>query len=226
MDELTITTWLWGNKYGIDDVVKLRAGLERHLKQPFDFVLVTSEAIPPLKGVRQVPISDRGLTLTKGCFARLRMFDPLWQEQNNLKGRIVCLDLDTILTGPLDPVFDRPESFVILHGANSLNPCKFCGALQLLRAGAHPEIWSTFGLEAASRVPFHDFPDDQGWLWHSLPDAAGWRAGENGVYAFCKPGWHGGYAAPLPKDARLVTFNGWRSPARFHSLPWIREHWR
>jgi len=225
MDELTITTWLWGAKYSIVDVRKLRDGLKRNLKQPFRFILVSNEKLPAIDNVEQIPIVDIELTKIKGCFTRLRMFDPQWQRRFNMRGRIVCSDLDTVLTGPLDAVFDRPESFAILQGANSLNPCKFCGALMMLRAGEHADVWSDFSLEKAKSVPFHEFPDDQGWLWNKLPDAAGWQAGKNGIYAYCKPGWPGGWAAPLPRDARLVTFNGWRSPSRFNYVPWIRANW-
>lgn len=227
MDDLTITTWFWGNKYTGRDVQKLLNGFNRHLEQPFRFVVITQNPLPVvLDQVEQIPIADPELIQVKGCFVRLRMFDPKWQRRHGFNGRIVCIDLDTVITGSLDPVFDRAESFAILQGANSLNPCKFCGALMMLRAGAHREVWDSFTLDAAKAVPFHDFPDDQGWLWHMLPNAAGWQAGKDGVYAYCKPGWTGGYNAPLPTDARLVTFNGWRSPERFHFVPWIHQHWR
>ena len=128
-----------------------------------------------------------------------------------------------MITGTLDPVFDRPEPFVILSGANAVNPNPFCGALIMVRAGQHPELWRDFNLDIAKTIPFHEYPDDQGWIHYKLPNAAGWRAGQNGVYAFQKPGWPVGYN--LPHDARLVTFNGWRSPAKFAHLDWVRRNW-
>src|SRR5215831_9276435 len=141
-NDLTITTWWWGTKYSFADVQKLYHGFQRHLSQPFRFVVVTDQKIPKLdNAIERLPIADIGLTMIKGCFARLRMFDPAWQKASGLRGRIVLTDLDTVLTGPLDPIFDRDEPFLILHGANSLNPCKFCGALMMLREGEHPEIW-------------------------------------------------------------------------------------
>jgi hypothetical protein len=92
------------------------------------------------------------------------------------------------------------------------------------RVGAHPELWTDFSLEAVKASPKHEFHDDQGWYWHKVPDAAGWKAGpESGVYAFQKPGWPKG--EKLPRDASLVVFPGWRDPAKFTHLDWVKRHW-
>lgn len=221
---LIISTWLWGDKYGLDDVAKLAAGLRRHVRQPFRFVLISDG---PVSAVADEvwPIHDPELTKMPGCFARLRMFDPAWQRQYAIRDIFACVDLDTVITGRLDPVFDRTEPFVILQGANSLNPCKFNGSLMMLRAGAYPEVWEDFSLEAASKIQFHSYPDDQGWLWHKLPNAAAWHVGKSsGVYAFMKPGWNVGDA--LPVSARVVVFPGWRSPEKFKHLQWVKANWR
>lgn len=212
MDELAVITWRWGRKYGDEYVERLKAGLERHLRQPYRFAVFAPEA------------DDEYLTKVPGCFARLRMFDPAWQAKHGMTGRIVCIDLDCVVTGPLDPLFDRSESFVILHGGNAVNPCPYNGSMMMLRAGSRPDVWKDFSLKRAGEVPFHEFPDDQGWLAHKIPDAAGWKVGaESGVYAFQKPGWPTGEA--LPADARLVVFPGWRDPSRFAHLDWIKENW-
>lgn len=211
---LVVSTWVWGDAYGPEYISRLEAGVARHLKQPYRFAVFRPQA------------EDEYLTAIKGCFARLRMFDPAWQVANGINegDRLVTIDLDTVLTGPLDPLFSRPEKFCILQGGNR-NPCQFNGSLQMLRGGAHPEIWTDFTLEAARKVPFYQFPDDQGWLWHKLPKAAGWRTGKSsGCYVFQKPGWPGGES--LPVGARYVTFAGWRDPSRFAHLDWVKEHWR
>lgn len=208
---LHVTTWLWGDKYSPDYLDKLRAGLARNIAQSYRF-----EVIRP----------TGRLTEIKGCFARLQMFDPEWQKARGIqdRDRIVQMDVDSIITGPLDPLFDRQEPFVILQGGN-YQPCKFNGALWMLRAGAHPEIWSEFSLDAAAKVPYHEFPDDQGWLWHHLPDAPGWQTGpSSGCYVYQKPGWPTG--EQLPDGARFVTFAGKRRPDQITHLDWVKEHWQ
>lgn len=212
---LIIGPWIWGTKYSSDYVDKLQAGIRRHLTQPHRFEVFTPSP------------EDSHLTKIKGCFVRLRMFDPAWQEVNGIVAgdRIVCIDLDVVITGPLDPLFNRPEPFMILQGANAANPCPYNGSLWMLRAGYRPDVWTDFSLEAAAKVPFYEFPDDQGFLAHKLPNEMGWKVGSpSGVYAFKKPGWPKG--DNLPADARMVAFPGWRSPEKFKELPWVKEHWR
>lgn len=223
---LTICTWWWGAKYEAEHVERLAAGLRRYLKQPHRFVVVTDrqtswtaiETIP-------IPVQDRALLQVRGCFARLRMFDLVWQKLNNMHERIACTDLDVVVTGDLDPLFSRSENFVILQGANAANPCPFNGSVWMLRAGYRPDVWTDFSLEAAAKTKHYEFPDDQGWFWHKLPNAAGWNAGsQSGIYAFQKPGWPAG-SDDQPTDARLVVFPGWRAPDKFTHLPWVRKHW-
>jgi hypothetical protein len=227
MEELTISTWLWGSKYDHHDVAKLYNGLKRNLKQPFRFVLFSHSALPAYyAGIERYAIWDYELTYTQGCFVRLRMFDPEFQKFCGITGRFVCIDLDTVITANLDPIFDRPEPFVILQGANAINPCPYTGALMMVRTGAYPQLWSDFSLDAIKEIPFYEFPDDQGWIHHKVPDAASWKAGENGVYAFQKPGWPMDQMGLfLPRDARLVTFPGARSPKKFASLDWVKRNW-
>lgn len=212
MDAITICTWRWGGKYAGHYIERLKAGIARHLKQEYKFAVFSPRA------------EDEYLTKIPGCFARLRMFDPQWQSDHKIEGRLVCIDLDTIITGTLDPLFDRPENFVILQGANASNPCPFNGSLMMLRTGTRSDVFRDFSLKRAGEVPFHEFPDDQGWLWHKIPDAAGWKAGpESGVYAFQKPGWPKGES--LPNGARVVAFPGWRDPSKFTGLEWVRKNW-
>jgi hypothetical protein len=222
---LTVCTWLWGQKFAVDDVAKLAAGVRRHLRQPHRFVCFSDRRFE-LDGVEDGILPNIELTKVRGCFVRLRMFDPSWQMAW-FSGRIVSVDLDTVITGPLDPLFDRDEPFVIMQGANSANPCPFNGALQMLRAGYRPDVWSDFSLDAAAKVPFHSFPDDQGWLHAKIPDAAGWKVGpEHGVYVYQKRGWPGGKAtSELPEGARLVTFIN-KHPGDVAHLGWVKEHWR
>lgn len=212
---LFVATWKWGDKYCHGYVDRLVAGVRRHLKQEHRFIVCRPEA------------GDEHLTQVPGCFARLRMFDSEWQRRQGIEpgDRIVCLDLDLVVTGGLDPLFDRREPFVILQGANGVNPCPYNGSVWMLRAGYRPDVWSSFSIEAAAKTPSWEFPDDQGWFWHKMPGAAGWKSGgKSGVYAFQCRGWPGGEL--LPTLARIVAFPGRRDPSEYLHLKWVREHWQ
>jgi hypothetical protein len=217
---LTVVTWLWGDKYSGVDVHRLAVGVKRHLRQPYRFLVFSDR---PLGGFGSRPILNPNLC-GRHCFCRLRLFDPQFQAMHGIiDGRIVSLDLDAVITGPLDPLFDRPESFVILQGVNEINPCPFNASVTMLRAGEHAQVWDSFSFAEAQRIKFHEFPDDQGWIWHRLPNAAAFTV-KDGIYGFQKPGWPAGDR--LPADARIVAFIGKRKPARYAHLPWLREHWR
>lgn len=237
---LTILTWFWGDKFDISYVKILAASVRRHLKRDHKFIVVT-DCPSKFNGDKRIDFipfehGDHDLAQRKGCFVRLKMFSPEWQANPIFDGsdQFVCIDLDTVIIGPLDPLFERAESFVIMQGGNAVNPCPFNGALQMLRRGQHPEVWSDFSVKAASKIAFHSFPDDQGWLWTKIPNAAGWTCGaETGVYVFRKPGWPGWADLneavtdeQLPKRARLVTFSGWRNPRKFSHLSWVANNWR
>lgn len=226
---LHVVTWWWGTKYDAHYVERLRNGLRRHLRQPYRLLCMADRLLdrPVIDGLGYRQILDYELLAEKGCFARLRMFDQQWQFSRDIApdDRMVCIDLDCVITGDLDPLFLRPDPFVILTGANAVNPCPFNGSLWMLRAGYRPDVWGDFSLEAAAKIPFYAFPDDQSWFAHKIPDASAWQVGpRSGVYAFKKPGWPDGDA--LPKDARLVAFPGWRDPSKFGHLSWVKEHWR
>jgi hypothetical protein len=221
---LTFVTFLWGDKYSGTDVAKLAAGLKRNVSQPYRFLVFTDQT-RDVGGVERHQICDLLLTKYQGCFARLRLFHPEFQDALKFDDRIVSVDLDVVITGNLDPLFDRPEPFLILKGANSENPCPYNGSLWMLRPGYRPDVWTEFTLSKAAAIDWYAFPDDQSWFAHMMPNEAGWTAGpESGVYAFKKPGWPKG--DDLPKDARLVAFPGWRSPEKFKHLKWVQQNWR
>lgn len=224
---LTICTWLWGTKYSTMYVERLYRGLRQQLRQSFRFIVLTeNHRIANFTiGIERHAIPNPELTTVKGCFVRLRMFDPVWQAWHGISGKIVSIDLDAIVTGELDPLFDRDDSIVLLKGANAANPCPFNGSIYMFRAGAHAELWTRFSLAAVKDIKQYEFPDDQGWFWHMIPTAATWEVGvRSGIYAFRKPQWP--RDDHLPADARLVVFPGKRDPIQFSHLPWIRKHWR
>lgn len=206
-------TWVWGKKYQAHYVERLRAGLARNITEPYRFHIWTPGE------------EDFHLTRVPGCFARLRTFDPEWQKKQGIVSgeRIVCLDLDLVITGNLDGLFDKPLGFQILQGVNATNPCPFNGSVWALQAGFRADVWSEFSLDAAAKVPFYSFPDDQAWFAAKMP-LSGAVGPAQGVYAFKKPGWPAGLG--LPSNARIVAFPGHRDPSQFEGLPWVKQHWR
>ncbi len=233
MSSLHICTWLWGNAYGEHYVRRLAAAVHRNLNEAHRFICFT-DGTRHLPEINQYQIPNTELTQVKGCFARLRLFDPSLQEKVCIKpgDRVVNLDLDLVVTGNLDGLLDRKDDFTILAGINSTNPCPYNGSVWMLRAGARPDVWNDFSVENYKRlgVPFHQFPDDQGWFNYKMPNSGAWGPA-TGVYGFRKKGWTlGRDGSPageaLPPGAKIVCFPGWRDPSKFTNIGWVRDNWR
>ncbi len=223
---LIVASWLWGTKWGVDYSQKLFAGLRRNIKQDYRTVLI-SDRHPADSGadmVCQIPAEDYPLLDRLGCLARMRIFSKEMQEQMGaVKGdRIVNIDVDAVITGNIDPLFNGDDEFRILQHINSTNPNPYNGSLWQFRAGERHDVWDEFSLEAAFKVKYHAIPDDQGWLWSRFPNAAAYTR-EDGVYGFKKRGWETG--KELPANARVVVFPG-RSPEKYKELDWVERHWR
>ncbi len=212
-----VVTFRWGDKYGPEYVERLRAGVARNLKANHRFLCIGDDM--PIENPELLSVRD-------GCYVRLRCFDPEWQARHGIE-RLVWLDLDVVITGPLDPLFCRPEALVVLRGGH-FNPNPINGSVLMLKAGAHPEIWHDFTVEHAEKVStVKGFwrGSDQTWIAHKMPaDTPGWTH-TDGVYGFKKPGWPN-RNGNLPGNARIVIFPGHRDPAHMlDELAWVRQHW-
>lgn len=228
MAKLNVVCWHWGDKYPAEYVQRLAAGFRRNLKQPHRFAVVSEDAKLRIDDIESWAIKNTELVppnLWPSCVVRMRLFDVEWQATNGISvgDRIVDVDIDSVVTGPLDSLFDRPEPFVILQNINSTNPNPYNGSLWMVRSGYRPDAWTDFSLDALTRLPHHWRPSEQDWMRYKFPDAAAWGP-EDGVYGFKKRGWLGSYKS-LPPGAKLVTFPG-RDPAKYAEVPWMRENWR
>ncbi len=234
---LFVCSWLWGTKWPQQYAVNLFAGLRRNIEQEFRAVLITDHPVTVATGadiIVPIPDEDRPLLDKPGCLVRMRMFDKAFQDSIGAKpgDRIVNIDIDSVITGKLGPLFDRDDEFTIMQGFNSTNPCPFNGSLWMFRAGERHDVFTDFSFQnyMALGVPFHAIPDDQGWLHYKFPNAAAYTPAD-GVYAFKKKTWPGQLKGgsdeqrhALPEGARVVAFPG-RNPQQYMWLDWVKKHW-
>jgi hypothetical protein len=234
---LSVVTWLWPPPAGYrstftpEHVNVLAKMVARHYPRPHRFLCVTDltagfdaaiEVIPDRHDFANVPNPYGGRNPT--CYRRLRLFAP--DAGATFGERFVSLDLDTVITGELAPLWDRPEDVVFWADTN---PTTFYnGSMMLLRAGTRPQVWTTFDpkrspqqAKAAGR-----FGSDQGWISYCLGKGeAKWTAAD-GVYSFRL---HVASKKQLPPNARVVMFHGLHDPWMPHvqqQHPWIREHYQ
>lgn len=231
----TIVTWRWQpapgyrSKYGPETVNTLAAMVRRYYQRPHRFVCVTDDAdgidprvecLPDWADYASVPSPHGGRN--PSCYRRLRAFHP--EIAASFGRRFVSLDLDTVVTGPLESLWDRAEDFVIWGDTSPRS--RFNGSMFLLTAGARPQVWTEFDPETSPvRAKSAGFwGSDQGWLSYILsgPEAK-WTAAD-GVRSFRNDiSKHGG---SLPVGTRIVFFHGQSDPwhdAVHEKFPWVRQ---
>jgi hypothetical protein len=129
------------------------------------------------------------------CLRRLSMFR---RDAADLFGadRIVCMDLDLIVSNSLDPVLDITEDFRIFRG--TAHNRAYNGSLMSIRAGCRPQAYETFTTEGAIAAGQVHVGSDQAWLSKCLPGEATWGP-EHGVH------WWGDPACDM-SSSRLAFF--------------------
>jgi hypothetical protein len=238
MEPLTFVCWRWRSKgyrstFGPETVTILRDMVARHYHGPHRFVCVTDEP-EALQGVEAIPLwPDHGHIPSPighsypSCYRRLKVFAP---DAGEMFGpRLVSIDLDTVITGDITPLFNRPEDFVIWGESDFPHTTPYCGSLWMLRTGTRNKVWTEFDPKTspskATRAGCRG--SDQGWLSYILGKGEATWTRKDGVYSFRKQiSKNREYA--LPKDARLVAFHGKVDPWSYKAqqIDWVRTHYR
>lgn len=238
MEPLTFVSWRWQPTRGYrstfapETVYALKAMIARHYAGPHRFVCVTDEPAK-LPGIEAIPLwPDAGSVPSPighsypSCYRRLKLFAP--DAGETFGPRVVSIDLDTVITGDITPLFNRSEDFVIWGESDFPHTTPYCGSLWMLRTGTRNTVWTEFDEKTSPRKAWQAGcrGSDQGWLAYILgPNEAKWTK-RDGVYSFRKdiakrPNY------PLPADARLVAFHGKSDPwsYRCQQIPWVRAHY-
>lgn len=211
---LKIVTFLWrdpeyrfAGRYGPDHVNRLRAGVERGLKRPHEFISVTDDPTGIDDRVKVVPLWNDARHLG-GTWVRVKLFAP---EMRDILGeRFVLMDLDCVVTGDLTPLFDTDADFVTTRSKH--RKTEYNTGFFILTAGSRAEVWDRF--DPATSPARCDEAGAIGWeqAWVSLVLGPGERTWgpEDGVLNYRYDVLEGGRD---PEDARVVFFPGNYDPS-------------
>ena len=187
---LTVVVVEWGNYLGraAEYIDKMRNMLARHLSQPYQF-----EVLRPTAGLKQ-----------DGCWPKLEIFKP------GRAGRVLYLDLDTVIVGPLDELVKHKGA---IHLADWHFPKNIhAGGILLWDGDERAHIWESLTPEVCKT-----FVNDQEWMtslgcWDRLP-----------------PGLNVSYrhhaAAKVPEGAVTVSFHGEPKPHEVLT-GWVPRLWQ
>lgn len=165
------------------------------------------------------------------CYRRLKLYDPKTQKDIGIdKGdRIISLDLDSLVTGPLTDVVDIEGKYVGWELSNHRQLPVFNGSLQMFTAGTLQYVWEEFDPLKSPKEAFDaDYRgSDQAWLSYKLIGREG-SVGLKWPLVASYP-LQNRMQGILKRETSLIFFHGrekpW-SPSAKLATPWIERYYR
>lgn len=211
-----VCVW-WGDKYGIDYVYRLKAACNRWMKEDFNFYCLSDHADSVLELSDHDIIHLQSPEGINGWWQKLYLFnEDLWDADE----RILMLDLDAVLTGPMDQFFDS------IHHTTAI--ANFGVNFRHAKYNSSVVCWDPYG--PASKC-WHKFKNqiteveralhgDQCFFWRvMLDDVRVWPDNWCVSYKYEVRGGKG-----LQPDTRAVIFHGKPDPHEVRD-PFITENW-
>jgi hypothetical protein len=211
-----VLTIRWGTKYGPEYLNRLYAMVARNVSGPFVLWCLTDDPSGVRPEVRCLPLPDLGCAMPTGTFGvwgKSRLWAP---DLGGPTGPVLFMDLDLIVTGPLDPFFAHGDPDGVILARNPAKPFERLGQTSLFRfpVGRLAPLREMFQADPQGIADRYRF--EQRFVTRHAP----------GGVAFWPRPWVAHYrrqcvrpfplnyvAAPrLPRGARAVIFAGHLNP--------------
>ena len=205
----TIICMKWGTRYGPEFVNRLFNAIQRHTKRKTRLVCFTddNEGINPNVQIEPIPEINLPANLIQTPWRKLTMWKaPL----ADLAGDVLFLDLDLVITGNLDDLFDyEPRRFCVIQNWTQIG--KKIGNTSCFRfpVGKHTHIFDDIQI---NREPILEkYRIEQVYISKEIDDMVFWP--EIWCASFkhsLMPKWPlNFFKTPiLPTDTRIVAFTG------------------
>jgi hypothetical protein len=220
--------------YTAEYVVRLERMARRYLNRPFVFtVLVDRETLPDVLGqtLRVSSFNPYVVTIDSldgivprngvGYWNKLRLFDPTL----GLQGRVLFLDLDTLIVAPLDPIVDYPASLALTEDALVVERAhldrdqyarrlvrRFNSSVMVWDAGTHADLWTKWSPSVTE-----EFSTDQDWIGLMAGDAQGMPLDWFPRISRAQPPWQ--------DEAKVVLVKKPKNADACERWPWFELMW-
>jgi hypothetical protein len=242
---LHVVLWKWSQPgfretYTSEHANIVAAMVRRNLKGiPHRVIIVTDEPWGinedvlksyPLWGDHDTIANASGQHLPS-CYRRLKLFDAATQAALDISPghRVMWIDLDAVICGPLANIVSRKEKFVGWGVPGTYHPRVFNGSLVIFTAGQLQHIWDKFDPKVSPKAALKSgyLGSDQGWLSMNLAPNHGEAHGVSFPEVMSYPREVRRMKMVHP-STRIVFFHGNRKPWHPHVLresPWISRFW-
>lgn len=184
--------------YGKEYVRKLHAMVKKNLHQPFSFECIKE--------------SDK-----ISWWAKIDLFKP-----GRFSGRILYIDLDSVITGSLDELVEHKGIIDFRDWAKIVindpfppklvpNVVNCLSGVMLWDAGEHEEIYTKYSVDVPKQ-----FKGDQDWMQY----LGGWKAIPPGMVFYYRKHC----VDFIPKDCRICCMGGYPKPHEIYT-GWVPEYW-
>ncbi|MDG4866953.1 hypothetical protein P8631_02935 [Guyparkeria sp. 1SP6A2] len=231
----------WGDAYTANDVNVLYGMVARNITPPFRFACFTDDA----SGIRsevechELPEVNVPAHRVHQAWRKLGTLTP---DLGGMEGDALFLDLDIVIRDSLDPFFDHPGDFCIIH--NWTHPDRVVGNSSVYRFKIGDLAWILDRYNEDPESIMAAYRNEQVYLTETLHET-----GYNMVYwpaewcvSFKKHCMPPRLLAPFvpakePKAAKVVVFHGhpkpdeairgeWKGKWKWmRSTPWIARYW-
>ncbi len=209
MSSLTVACVLAKPGYGREWVRRLERMVRANLTVPHRFVCLTDDDGGLTCRTKRLPA---GLRFGSGWWAKLALF-----QRGLFEGRVLYLDLDSLVLGDLDFVTKFDGDFAILR--DFYRPDGY-GSGVMLWNKPHPHVWDDW---IAAGAPQHPL-GDQGWMEQALPNA--YRLQDEFPGKFVSYKVHCAERDQAPEGAAVLSFHGEPKNADFPPEHWVSKTWR
>lgn len=216
MSDLTVACVYWegsfrNRPYTREWPAKLKRMVSLRLR-PHRFVCMSNVDVP---GVETLPLVHNW----PGWWSKIELFRP----GNGLDGRVLYLDLDTLIVDEINSIADFDSPFALMPSYHRITGGKAAGgpgivdryqsSCMVFDAGAGEAIYNRFAFDVASEM----FRGDQDWIGHIAPDLDTLPGKWFRKLRDCTDGPR--------KDVRVVLSMPWKNDTAAKQFEWVRDIW-
>lgn len=200
-----------GGDYDAEYVRKLRDGCRKHLTIPHRFVCLSDVPVP----CERIELRHNW----SGWWSKIEVFRP-----DVITGPTLYLDLDTVITGKLDPVMTMPYDFAMLNIRAKDTKVGNSGAMWFTKA--YPHVYERFAEKPQHWIDYHvsnahdRYMGDQAFISDCFEDIPKLHHALPGFFLSYK---YDRCQDRVPKGCSVVCFGGHPRP---HEAPgWVYKTW-